>query len=486
MMATIDQWLGRITMYRLVLYGLCALAFVSSLLMLTGTIEYSPIAFVISLSVIVAVSYGSNRLFGWLFGIHPHAESALITGLILSLLFTPGESVLDLIKLALVATISMASKYVLAPRGRHVFNPAAIAIVIASVSGLAYATWWVATPTLIPATLIVGALILYRTNKHYVALAFVIAAIVFLAIRGTDPVTALGSWPLLFVGAIMLSEPLTLPPRAWQQYTVAFVVALLMTTPVHFGRLTMTPALALVAGNIIGWWFGTRGAIKLRFIGKKRMGETTYDFMFDTKKLSFTPGQYLELSLPHPKSDSRGQRRIFSVVGAPHTEQVNIGTKIPAKPSSFKRALMNMKLGDTLYATRIAGDFILPDDPNAPVVCIAGGIGVTPFVSYCLSSDRSLELIYAVNHAADLSYVDQLRQRDVNVTVVAPEDVDMPDADWKFVRGKLSKETLEPLLLRMKQPHVYISGPPSMVMNIKGIVRSLGVKNIKVDEFSGY
>lgn len=481
-----DEQLGRITMYRLVVYGLIALALMGLFLMATGNVAFSPLAYLATLGMFVAVSYGANKLFGWLFGVTALGESALITGLILSFLFSPAEGPGDFAALALVAVIAMASKFVLAPRGRHMFNPAAIAMVIASISGLAFAGWWVATPAMLPLTVIVGVLILYRTKKLRMVGVFLVAALVMLLLRGTSLSLALTSWPLLFMGAIMLSEPLTLPPRANQQYMVAAAVGILMTLPLHYGVISMTPALALVIGNAIGWTLGTRRAVKLRYAGKKQLSEQTFDLTFDTAKLSFEPGQYIELTLPHKHADSRGQRRIFSIVGRPGDEQLSIGVKIPAKPSSFKRALMNLHAGDTVYATRVAGDFVLPQDKKAPVVCIAGGIGVTPFVSYCLSSDRPLKLIYAVTNIGDISFVQQLRHHAIDVTIVSPDNAKLPDPDWRHVPGHLNEVTLAELLKGEREPAVYVSGPPAMVVNTRKIVHGLGVKTVKVDEFSGY
>jgi len=241
-----------------------------------------------------------------------------------------------------------------------------------------------------------------------------------------------------------------------------------------------------VIGNVIGWWFGKRRAIKLRYVGKKQMNSTVYEFTFDTDKLQFEPGQYIELSLIHPKSDLRGHRRIFSIVGSSGSEQLSIGTKIPTKPSSYKRALMNVKPGTTLYATRVAGDFVLPDDPNVPIVCIAGGIGVTPFVSFCMATDRKIKLIYGVSSVQELSFVQQLRHSANDVTVVSRGRASLPETEWKFVEGTLDQTVLEKLIDTSTQPVVYISGPPAMVASTRRIVKALGIKHIKVDEFVGY
>lgn len=487
MKAWIDEKLGGITMYRSALYGLSVVAVAALVLMVVGVIStISPLSFLLAIGVSVGVSYGTNRLFGWLFSVRPHAESALITGLILALLFTPPETALGFAKLGLVAAIAMASKYVLAPRGRHIFNPAAIAIVIASISGLAYAGWWVSTSVMVPVIAVVALLLLYKTKKVRLGFVFIVTALLALGLHGVNPVDALLYWPILFVAGIMLSEPLTLPPRAWQQYAVAGLVAFLMAQPFNYSVISMTPALALVLGNLVGWWFGQRGRIKLRYAGKKQLSETTYEFRFDVSKLGFEPGQYIELTLPHAGVDSRGTRRMFSIVGTPGDEQVSIGTKIPSKPSSFKRALMNLKAGAVVDATRVAGDFVLSDDEKTPVVLIAGGVGVTPYVSFALSADRPLQLIYAVGKVGELSFVEQLRHHAVDVTVVSKDAGKLPDAEWRHVQGSLSGEVLGRLIDVSANPTVYVSGPPAMVVGVSKVLRSLGIKNIKVDEFSGY
>jgi ferredoxin-NADP reductase/Na+-translocating ferredoxin:NAD+ oxidoreductase RnfD subunit len=489
----VDDLLGRITMYRLVIYGLLAIALASVGLMFSGYLSYSPASFAASIIISVGVSYGANRLFGWLFGIRPHAESAIITGLIISLLFSPPVTILAGVKLALIATIAAASKYLLVIRGKHVFNPTAIAIVIGSVSGLAYATWWIATPALIPVTTIVIALILYKTQKFMMALTFIIVAVFMIILQSLQLGTAslqsisaaLTSWPLIFFAGIMLTEPLTLPPRRTQQLVVAAGIGVLMTLPLHYGALLMTPALALVIGNIVSFWLSVRRTIKLRLVSMKRQGRDGYELLFDTTPINFVPGQYIELSLPHPHADSRGVRRIFSIIGRPQDDQLSIATRLPEKPSTFKRALLEVKPGQTIYGTRIAGDFVLPADPSIPVVCIAGGIGMTPYISFLLSAGkRDLTIIYSVRSVADLMFVDELRQYDAKIIVVSLDDTRLPDTDWQHESGQLTQE----MIGRYVTPatHVYISGPPGMVTSTKQLVNQAGVTHIHTDHFTGY
>lgn len=489
----IDALLGKVTMYRLVIYGLVAIALSALGLMLSGYLSYSPTAFVVSTLLIVAASYASNKLFGWLFGVRPYAESAIITGLILALLFMPPHNVIGYIDLILVAVFANASKYLLVVRGKHIFNPAAVAIVIAAVGGVAYATWWIATPALIPVTVLVSLLVLYKIEKIQMALVFLAVALTLIFVqtlfRGSlSPSTILESitsWPLFFFAGIMLSEPLTLAPRRHQQMIVAAVVGVLVTTDLHYGSLSMTPALALVIGNALSFWYGMRRGIPLRLVSHKKQGSDGHEFVFDTNPLQFVPGQYLELSLPHVRADRRGIRRVFSIVGRPGDEQVSLAMRIPEKSSSFKRALLALKPGKTIHAVRLAGDFVLPEDPTIPILFVAGGVGITPFMSFLMSShNRQFTLIYAVNSVADMMFIDQLRQYDVDVIIVTSDDTALPDHSWKRESGRVNEETIKRYLAH--SGHVYVSGPPSMVTAVKDAAVRVGVTKVHTDLFSGY
>ncbi len=124
----LDRQLGRVTMYRLITIVLGMLAAIYLAYSASGIIEGISVRHeLISLVVLLAASYGSNQVFGRLWKIKPHNESSVITGLLLFFLFVPMFTT-DLESyawLAGAAVLANASKYVLAWRGRHIFNPAA-------------------------------------------------------------------------------------------------------------------------------------------------------------------------------------------------------------------------------------------------------------------------------------------------------------------------------------------------------------------------
>lgn len=488
-----DTLLGYVTMYKLVIIGLLAISLVAFLLMLNGYLPYSPAGFVVGTVFLVAATYGSNLLFGWLFGVKPHADSAIITALILTLLFSPPESLIDGMRLVVIGAIAMASKYVINIRGKHIFNPAAIAIVIASLSGFAYAGWWVASPALLPITAVVTFLVLYKIQKISMALVFLATAIAIISVRLVvdGDLTAqtlwvsLTSWPLVFFAGIMLAEPLTLPPTKKQQWVFAMVVGVLVALPIHYGGVSTTPAVALVVGNLLAFYVGSRRAVKMRFVSKKKEGKDAYEFAFDAPKFAYYPGQYIELSLPHEHPDFRGTRRVFTMIGQPGDEQMSIATRFPSNHSTFKDALLHMKPGRVLWGVRVAGDFIMPNDTNIPLLCIAGGIGITPFVSFAMNAaGRDITILYSVNSVSELAFVKELSKYDIKVVVITPDKGELPVSGWIREEGVVTTKLIKKYAT--DKHHIYISGPPMMVTAVKSMAKEVGVSEIHTDHFSGY
>ncbi len=75
------------------------------------------------------------------------------------------------------------------------------------------------------------------------------------------------SSPFLFLGAFMLSEPLTLPPRRMQQYVVAVLVGVLAGWPIPVGEVTLGQERALLVGNLVAFLFCLRAAVRLQSRG---------------------------------------------------------------------------------------------------------------------------------------------------------------------------------------------------------------------------
>jgi ferredoxin-NADP reductase len=497
----VESITGRMTMYRLVLSCLAALAAVGLLCSVVGAITYSPAALVISLVVVLLASYGSNRAISAMFAVVPHSESSLISGFLLFFIFPPSTQRLPVLGLALAAMLANGSKYILAVRGRHLFNPAAAGAFVLTLTGIYYSGWWAGNPVLLPFTLVIAALILHRTRRIGMGLVFIACSAGIMVLRslagGIDLSVAL-TWPLtsspmIFFAGLMLSEPLTQPPLRWQQLTFAAIVGSLFSIPLHAGPIYLAPESALLIGNGLSFLVGQRRGIELVLQRRSELTPTTSEFAFrPTRKLSFRPGQYLELTLPHRGADSRGLRRVFSIASAPRdAELVCIGTKVPDRASTFKQTLDQLPEGAVVSATSISGDFLLPRNRETKLLLIAGGIGITPFASQLADlSDghgRDIVLLYSVSDRAEVSYAEVLRRAAVRVVLISLAPMPAIPDHWATVRSS----RVDSRLLREQVPdicdrQVLVSGPPAMVDGVGAAARALHARSVKTDYFSGY
>ncbi|HJQ08109.1 MAG TPA: hypothetical protein VJ836_01355 [Candidatus Saccharimonadales bacterium] len=506
-MKLIDDFLNRITMYKLMLYGLGALAAVAVLFGLTGTLQLDGFGLLMSASILLLVCYGANYVLAKMYGATINVESSLITALILFCIFSPPKSVSQAAILALTGVIAMASKYVLAIRKRHIFNPAAIAAVAVGALGLTYASWWIANDVMLPFVLLLGVLIVRKIRRAYMFVAFflIAAAAVVLTRLGdgyafttlvTDTVV---TWPLLFLGTVMLTEPLTTPPTRKLQIVYALMVGLLvgLGSRLHIGSVYMTPELALVLGNVFAYSTLLKKRLSLRFTAEQEIGQDIYEFRFmPDSPFTYKPGQYADVTLPVAKPDVHGNRRTFTIASSPTEKEVLFGIKFSNPPSSFKAALGRLRPGSYLYGSQVAGDFTLPGDPKVKVVFIAGGIGITPFRSmlkYLIDTKetRDIILFHQIMEPTQMVYKNVLGEAEgiglKLVYVLTKDKKDVP-ADWRGEVGFIAKEMLVRQVPDYTERTFYVSGPPAMVKNYTALLRSMGIQRsrIVIDYFSGY
>jgi len=130
MLKFIDDFLNKITMYRLVLYYLCVLVVAALVFGLFGLLPYSPVNLLFSLVVILAVGWVVNTLFAKMFDAATSIESVYITALILALIISPvaPTNYAGIGFLVFASAWAMASKYIFAVDKKHFFNPAAFGV----------------------------------------------------------------------------------------------------------------------------------------------------------------------------------------------------------------------------------------------------------------------------------------------------------------------------------------------------------------------
>lgn len=514
----IDAVLGRLPMYRVVSLSLAALAAYAFGLIATDRLLVgftTPLRAALGLGVLVLVAVGANAAIGALLRVRAHTESALITGLLLWFILLPPATDAELWWFAATAFAAVASKYVIAVRGRHLFNPAAAGVVL--IAAFQHVTepdlriangWWIANSAMTWPVALLALLVLWRIRKVGIGLTFVAVASALVVLGRANSGSAVGdalslalvSSPVIFLAGFMLSEPLTLPPRRIQQFGAAALAAVVAAWPNAVSLFVVDPGqpwfyglsleLGLVASGIVGFVLGQRGGVRLRLAERRQVAGDTWELSFEPRRrVRFTPGQHLELALPHRHADLRGVRRTFSIASASGEDELAIALRVPQPCSTYKRALLDLEPGSVLTATAVGGDFLLR---RTPAVLIAGGIGVTPFLSQLRSAGRAggatpdVVLVYGVADASAIPYADEIAATGVAVVIVSPDVPDDLPPGWRHVAAALvTAEVVAAVVPDLAGRTAYVSGPPAMVAALRGDLRGR-TAGIRTDAFAGY
>ncbi len=505
MLKKLDRFIDKFTMYRLLIYYLLGLIAAAFFLGIFRDITYNPISILVTAGILVTANYFINLIFASIFDAPTANESAIITGLILSLIISPTLGLYNILFFIAASGLAQASKYLLTYKHKHIFNPAAIAVVLTAFGPKQSASWWIGTSVLLPFVIIGGLLIIRKIQRVRMFIYYFIATLtstIFYAIISKSSVSTsihdmIFSSAVFFLGFVMLTEPLSSPPTRKKQNIYGILVGFLLPPQVHFGSFYTSPEIALIIGNIYSFLVSPKVTLLPRLKQKLRISKDSVDFVFEPdKKFKYQPGQYMEWTLPHENTDSRGNRRVFTMASSPTERDLRIGIKFYNNGSSFKEAIMQIDRNSLISAHMVAGDFTMPQAKNKKLVFIAGGIGITPYrsmIKYLIDKKqrRDIVLLYSARNESDLIYKDIFDQakRDLGIRVVyVLTGRNSISNNQNEVNARISPHLIQKYVPDFMDRTFYVSGTNSMVTSMKEYLKEMGVagSSIKSDQFSGY
>ncbi|MFH1235398.1 MAG: FAD-dependent oxidoreductase [Parcubacteria group bacterium] len=230
---------------------------------------------------------------------------------------------------------------------------------------------------------------------------------------------------------------------------------------------------------------------------KREIAHNTMEFVFEKPAgFDYKPGQFMTLIYPdQPYTDAKGNRRSMSFASSPTEPEISFGMRMSM--SAYKRSLTDAPIGAKLSGIGPAGRFLLPEDPAAELVFLAGGIGITPFRSMVkYLTDKNIPskatLIYCNNCLRDTSYLPEFtaweKQNPNLKLMVTMTDPDQVEKEWTGRCGLITEELLKEVVSDIVKPTYMIVGPPGMVEAMVRLLKSLNVleTQIKIEKFTGY
>src|ERR1017187_463809 len=125
-----------------------------------------------------------------------------------------------------------------------------------------------------------------------------------------------------------------------------------------------------------------------RLVSRVEVADGTMAFHFERpSRLDFKPGPSADVTLiSPPETDSEGNTRTFSIASSPYETKLMFATRM--RDTAFKRSLKKIPLGTEVKIDSPMGSFTLHKNSAKPAVFLAGGIGITPFISIVRQADH--------------------------------------------------------------------------------------------------
>jgi ferredoxin-NADP reductase len=246
-----------------------------------------------------------------------------------------------------------------------------------------------------------------------------------------------------------------------------------------------------------GWKDFSMATYQSRLRGREEVAESTMAFHLEKPAgFQFKAGQYVDISLINPpETDSQGIIRSFSIASAPYENELLVVTRM--RNSAFKRVLAILPLGTGVKLEGPMGSFTLHKNRAKAGVFLAGGIGITPFLSILRQAavekfSQSLYLFYSNRRPEDAAFLRDLEilsQRNAKCAFIpSMSEMEKSKLDWQGERGFINREMLLRHLDSLQGPIYYVAGPPAMVAAMREMLTNAGVEedDIRTEEFGGY
>ncbi|PKP38984.1 MAG: flavodoxin reductase [Bacteroidetes bacterium HGW-Bacteroidetes-15] len=213
----------------------------------------------------------------------------------------------------------------------------------------------------------------------------------------------------------------------------------------------------------------------------KSINRITHDVLqITTKKpakLSFIPGQAIALSVK--KSGWENEVRPFTFTSLPENTSLEFIIKIYPSHYGVTNELQQLKKDDEIILHNIFGAISYKGEG----VFIAGGAGITPFISifrdlHLKNEIGSNKLIFANKTKGDIILEEELKTmlKHNFINIIAEENID------GYAQGLISESFLKAHISRSCK-NIYLCGPPEMMESVEKHLHFLNIdKNAIIKE----
>lgn len=199
---------------------------------------------------------------------------------------------------------------------------------------------------------------------------------------------------------------------------------------------------------------------------------------------SFQAGQWVNVRLLNADG-TEWAKAAYSLVNAPArgTQRLELGVKLAG---DFTKHMAALAVGDRVEVQGPWGLFQL-DPAVRSTVCIAGGIGITPFVSMVREAavtGQEITIVYSTRTVEEAAYLDELRELATvrpNIHLLCTCTRECP-LGWEGAEGRVNDVLLDQL---PPADRYLLCGPDAFMDHARALLVARGVdpKQVKQESF---
>ena len=301
------------------------------------------------------------------------------------------------------------------------------------------------------------------------------------------PAELFGIWALVILSILLITTLfLHLPYHIWR-FTHQWIGAALLLATLHVylipSDVTVNlplriyilglAALGLAAytyRTLLGRWLVKKTPYTVHIVEVLNNQVTLVTLKPVKNTINFHSGQFIFIDV-RSLGLSR-ESHPFSLAGDPTASTLRIAAK---SSGDYTETLKHLKVGSTVNIEGPFGGFLYQQARYKSQIWIAGGIGITPFLS------MSADLAHHPDYQAALYYVVSTPDE----ALFSPPNVQL-HVHLSKTQGRLTADKIATDYPDFKKRDIFICGPPPMMKSLRKQFNKLGVKNSRIhtEEFS--
>jgi ferredoxin-NADP reductase len=233
--------------------------------------------------------------------------------------------------------------------------------------------------------------------------------------------------------------------------------------------------------------------IRVKLMVRIKRTESIESFRFlPSRKVDFTPGQFLQVIFDEKNIDNKELNKYLSFSSSPAKQYIEFTKRL--SQSSFSERLRVLKPNDEVLLKAPLGSCVFKEEYKK-IGFLIGGIGITPVISileYIVEKKTTTNaiLFYSNSSEEEVAFrkeLDEWQKCNCNLKIIYTV-TERQSKDPRCYFGRIDKALVAANASDIKERMVFIFGPPKMVEAMSSLSIDLGCsqENMKTENFIGY